>query len=32
MEEAEIYMIVVFDFLEFGRAVVRDENEVDLSV
>jgi hypothetical protein len=32
MEEAEIYMIIVLNFLKFGRAVVCDENEVDLSV
>jgi hypothetical protein len=32
VEEAEIYVIIIPNFLELGRAVVWDENEVDLSI
>ena len=32
MEKAEVDMIVILDFLEFGRAVVCDEDEVHQSV
>ena len=31
MEKAEVNMIIIFDFLEFGRAIVCDEDEVDRS-
>jgi hypothetical protein len=29
MEKVEVDMIVILNFLEFGRAVVCDEDEVD---
>jgi hypothetical protein len=32
MEKAEVDMIVILDFLAFGRAVVCDEDEVDQSI
>jgi hypothetical protein len=32
MEEVEVYMIIILNFLKFGRAVVSDKNEVDLSI
>jgi hypothetical protein len=32
IEEVDIDMAVIPNFLEFGRAVVRDEDEVDLDV
>jgi hypothetical protein len=32
VEEAEIDVIVILNFLEFGRAVVCEENEIDLSL
>jgi hypothetical protein len=32
MEKAEVDMIIVLNFLEFGRAVVCDEDEVDQSI
>ena len=32
MEKAEVDVIVILNFLEFGRAVVCDEDEVDQSI
>jgi len=32
MEKAEVDMIIILNFLEFGRAVVCDEDEVDQSI
>jgi hypothetical protein len=32
MEKAEVDVIIVLNFLELGRPVVCDEDEVDLSI
>jgi hypothetical protein len=32
MEKAEVDVIIVLNFLEFGRGVVCDEDKVDLSI
>jgi hypothetical protein len=32
MEKADVDVIIVLNFLEFGRAVVCDEDEVDQSI
>ena len=32
MEKVEVDVIIILDFLEFGRAVVGDEDEVDESI
>lgn len=32
MEKVEVDMIIILNFLEFGRAVVCDEDEVDQSI
>jgi len=32
MEKAEVDVVIILNFLEFGRAVVCDEDEVDESI
>ncbi len=32
VEKANVYMIVIFNFPEFGRAVVCDKSEVDQAI